>query len=108
MYAKKRRNTSNRLTSFDRRFTACPTVVLHRAVLLNFNAWNYIAKLSRRYIPYQSWDERNMSGCDAARNLNETPRQRADTSGNCHIRVNPCNLNITYEKRYIQQNFRLD
>lgn len=48
MYARKRSNTSNRLTSFDRRFTAWPTTVSPRAVLLNFNAWNYNAKTEHK------------------------------------------------------------
>jgi hypothetical protein len=39
-YTKKLALQSNRLTSFDMRFTACPTVVSLRAVLLSLSVWN--------------------------------------------------------------------
>jgi hypothetical protein len=40
MYTKNTRHVSNRFTSFDNRFTAWPTLVSPRAVLLSLRAWN--------------------------------------------------------------------
>lgn len=56
-YARKMSTTSNRLTSFDRRFTAWPTVLSPKAVLLSFNAWNYNAKTEHKKLLLLSLDK---------------------------------------------------